>query len=155
MEADVYLADPDPAMRDLGREERAAQFKVLQSLIEHTFPSFLIPESNTEAYNTLIELKSGVGGSESSLFLNELARMYARYAQANGWKAEVNLGSETDSGVARDASLNITGGGSYDAFRWESGVHRVQRVPVTEAGGRIHTSTVAVVVCIAPPSWNC
>jgi peptide chain release factor 1 len=136
-------------MRDLAIEERISQFSSLQTLLRTTLPLLLVQPSSsisTESYNTLIEIKSGVGGSEASLFLNELARMYVRYAQANGWKASVSLGSETEIGIARDASINIIGRGSYDDFRWESGVHRVQRVPATEGSGRIHTSTVAVIV---------
>jgi peptide chain release factor 1 len=91
-------------------------------------------------------LKSGVGGSESSLFLAELLRMYTRLADSMKWRTQVVASNESDGGGVKDAILEINGPGSYDMLRWESGVHRVQRIPATEASGRVHTSTVAVLV---------
>lgn len=134
-------------MRELAVEEQTPQLDILQGLIS-SFPSLLMPPSETASYNTLIELKSGVGGAESSLFLNDLLRMYTRYAEHNGWTTQVNLGNSTDSGGTKDASIDVKGEGSYENLRWESGVHRVQRVPATEAGGRLHTSTAVVIVSI-------
>jgi peptide chain release factor 1 len=93
-----------------------------------------------------MELKSGVGGSESSLFLGEMMRMYTRLANEIGWKVSVVASNETENGGVKDAVLEVEGEGAYDTLRWESGVHRVQRVPATETSGRTHTSTVAVVV---------
>ena len=93
-----------------------------------------------------MELKSGVGGSEASLFLADLLRMYLRLANGRRWKATVVSQNDSDGGGIKDAIIEIKGEGVYDALRWESGVHRVQRVPATEASGRVHTSTVAAVV---------
>lgn len=95
-----------------------------------------------------MELKSGVGGSEASLFLTNLLRMYQRYAHTMRWKANVVASNENEGGGTKDAVIEFEGKGAYDALRWESGVHRVQRVPATEASGRVHTSTVAIVVGI-------
>lgn len=112
----------------------------------HEIPKTLLPPSETEGLSALVELKAGVGGSESSLFAAELLRMYGRFSRLNGWEATVLASSESDSGGFKDAILEVKGSGAYDALRCESGVHRVQRVPATEASGRLHTSTVAAVV---------
>lgn len=132
-------------MRELAIEEEASQLSTLKDLSE-SFPKLLIPPSNTSSYDALIELKSGVGGAESSLFLTDLLRMYTRFAEINGWRAKVSMGTLLEGGAARDASLEIKGKGAYDTLRWESGVHRVQRVPATENSGRVHTSTTVVIV---------
>jgi len=87
-----------------------------------------------------------VGGSEASLFLNDLLKVYLRYAQGMKWKADVIGRNETDGGGVKDSIVEVKGLGAYDMLRWESGVHRVQRVPSTDAKGRVHTSTVAVIV---------
>ena len=112
----------------------------------HEIPKALLPSSETEGLSALVELKAGVGGSESSLFAAELLRMYGRFSRLNGWEPTVLASSESDGGGFKDALLEVKGSGAYDALRWESGVHRVQRVPATEASGRLHTSTVAAVV---------
>ena len=95
-----------------------------------------------------MELKSGVGGSESSLFLAEIIRVYTRYAHGRNFVPSIVAKHDNDAGGVKDAIIEIQGSGAYDELQWESGVHRVQRVPATESGGRVHTSTVAVVVCI-------
>ena len=97
-----------------------------------------------------MELKSGVGGSESSLFLSDLLRMYQRLAQSKNWKSSIVAENNSESGGIKDAIIEIKGETAYDTLRWESGVHRVQRVPATESSGRTHTSTVAVVVSTYP-----
>ena len=112
----------------------------------HELPNALLPSSETEGLSALVELKAGVGGSESSLFTAELLRMYGRFARLNGWEPTVLANSESDSGGFKDVIFEVNGSGAYDTLRWESGVHRVQRVPATEASGRLHTSTVAAVV---------
>ncbi|KAI0249267.1 hypothetical protein BJV78DRAFT_1276258 [Lactifluus subvellereus] len=112
----------------------------------HQLPSALLPSSETDVLSALVELKAGVGGSESSLFVAELLRMYGRFARLNSWAPTVLASSESDGGGFKDAILEVKGAGAYDALRWESGVHRVQRVPATEASGRVHTSTIAAVV---------
>lgn len=132
----------------LASEEYATLISFLSHSLSTTFPSLLIPPSATAHYSALVELKSGVGGSEASLFLGDLLRVYLRYAQSMRWKAEVIGKNETDGGGVKDAIVEVKGMGAYDGLRWESGVHRVQRVPATETKGRVHTSTVAVVVSL-------
>lgn len=145
------LSDPDPIMRSLASEESARLTETLAQSLQTTLPSLLIPSSTTAQLGALMELKSGVGGSESSLFLSELLRMYQRYAHVSNWKAQVVALNETENGGTKDAIVEFKGEGSYDALRWESGVHRVQRVPTTDSGARIHTSTVAIVVSLVLP----
>jgi peptide chain release factor 1 len=114
----------------------------------HQLPNALLPPSETEELSALVELKAGVGGTESSLFVAELLRMYGRFARLNNWAPTVLTSSESDSGGLKDVILEVKGAGAYDMLRWESGVHRVQRVPATEASGRVHTSTVAAAVSV-------
>ncbi|KAH7922745.1 release factor [Leucogyrophana mollusca] len=140
------LADTDPAMRALASEEYTSITSTLTSHIQDIFPHLLVPASTTRQLSAMMELKSGVGGSEASLFLADLLRVYTRYANVNRWKTQVIASNQTDGGGLKDAIVEVKGEGAYDALRWESGVHRVQRVPATEASGRTHTSTVAVIV---------
>lgn len=135
-------------MKALALEEAAELDQKLSTILNHTFPSLLVPPSTTANLSALVELKSGVGGTESSLFLETLLRMYTRFSQSHSWKANVVVSNENEGGGIKDAIIEIKGSNSYDTLRWESGVHRVQRVPATESGGRVHTSTVAVIVCI-------
>jgi len=141
----VQLFD-SPELLDLAVVETDTLLRDLRSLLAHDLPKALLPPSETDGLSALIELKAGVGGSESSLFVAELLRMYGRFARLNGWEPIVLASSESDGGGFKDAILEVKGVGAYDALRWESGVHRVQRVPATEASGRVHTSTVAAVV---------
>ncbi|TDL20251.1 release factor [Rickenella mellea] len=140
------LDDDDPNMRSLALEE----YKTLESTLTHqldvVFPSLLTPQSETSHLSAILEIKSGVGGSEASLFLGEMLRMYLRLAQLRQWSTKILAKNELDSGGFKDAIVEVNGEGAYDALRWESGVHRVQRVPATESSGRVHTSTVAVIV---------
>lgn len=136
-------------MRSLAKEEHASLTETLQNLLETTFPTLLVPTSSTAHLSALVELKTGVGGSEASLFLGDLVRMYLRVANSLGLKAAIMNSNILDGGGMKDAILEVKGEKAYDLLRWESGVHRVQRVPATEANGRVHTSTVAVVVCLA------
>jgi peptide chain release factor 1 len=141
----VQLFD-SPELLDLATVEADSLFRDLRSLLVHDLPNALLPPSETERLSALVELKAGVGGSESSLFAAELLRMYGRFARLNGWEPTVLASSESDGGGYKDIILEVKGSSAYDALRWESGVHRVQRVPATEASGRLHTSTVATVV---------
>ena len=134
-------------MRALADDEYSSLASSLSHSISTVFPSLLVPPSTTKHLSALMELKSGVGGSEASLFLGDLLRVYLRYAQQKRWKAEIIARIDNNSGGVKDAIVEIKGAGSYDGLRWESGVHRVQRVPATDTKGRVHTSTVAVVVC--------
>ncbi|KAF9445275.1 release factor [Macrolepiota fuliginosa MF-IS2] len=145
-ETSELLSDPDPSMRALATEEYTSLTDHLNTTVTQTFPQLLVPPSTTVQLGALMELKSGVGGSESSLFLADMLRMYQRLANASRWKAHIVSKNDLETGGIKDAVVEIKGEGAYDALRWESGVHRVQRVPATEASGRVHTSTVAVVV---------
>ncbi|EKM77613.1 hypothetical protein AGABI1DRAFT_77122 [Agaricus bisporus var. burnettii JB137-S8] len=147
-ETTEFLSDPDPLMRALAEEEHTTLTDTLTLTLTQTFPHLLTPPSTTTHLGALMELKSGVGGSESSLFLGELLRMYQRVANSNQWKTQIMSQNDLDgtSHGIKDAVVEIKGRGAYDALRWESGVHRVQRVPATETSGRVHTSTVAIVV---------
>ncbi|KAH9956159.1 hypothetical protein BC827DRAFT_1233146 [Russula dissimulans] len=135
-----------PEFLDLAAIETVDLLRDLRSLLKHDLPNAILPSSETENLSALVELKAGVGGSESSLFVAELLRMYGRFSRLNDWEPTVLSSSESDGGGFKDAILEVKGLGAYDALRWESGVHRVQRVPATEASGRVHTSTVAAVV---------
>jgi peptide chain release factor 1 len=144
-------------MRQLAIEDRSSQITKLQSLLT-SFPSLLLSSqstatsssasssTDTSSLSALMELRAGVGGSESSLFVGDLVRMYIHYASEQGWSTQVSQGKETESGGLKDASIEVKGEGCYETLRWESGVHRVQRVPETESGGRVHTSTCGVIV---------
>ncbi|KAF9009178.1 peptide chain release factor 1 [Hymenopellis radicata] len=141
------LKDPDPTMRSMASEEFKALNEEDDQLVNTTLPALLLPPSPTAKMSALVELKAGVGGTESCLFLLDLLRMYQRYiAETSNWKVTMVSVNTLEEGGARDALMEVEGEGSYDRLRWESGVHRVQRVPSTSANGRIHTSTVAVIV---------
>ncbi|KAJ7219419.1 hypothetical protein GGX14DRAFT_436122 [Mycena pura] len=136
----------DPELRSMAAQDHAMLSESLKEIVKTKFPAILVPPSRTANLSSLMELKSGVGGSEASLFLGEMLRMYLRLAQVSRWKANVVVSNGLDAGGVRDAVVEFRGAGAYDALRLESGVHRVQRVPATEQSGRVHTSTVAVVV---------
>ena len=140
------MEDPDETLCQLAAEDDRIFTDALDNLAENVFPSLIIPPSSTAHMSALMELKAGVGGSESNLFLGELMRMYLRYAQSVKWKTTTVSSLNTPEGGVKNAVVEFKGPGAYDSLRWESGVHRVQRVPATEASGRVHTSTVAVVV---------
>ncbi|KAL4063711.1 hypothetical protein J3A83DRAFT_4361843 [Scleroderma citrinum] len=146
LETIPLLNDPDPTMRTLASDEYTGLSESLSQHISSTFPSLLVPPSPTRSLSALVELKAGVGGSEAALFLTDLLRVYIRYAGSCGWQSSIVQSSEVTGGGLREAIVEIKGDGAYDALRWESGVHRVQRVPATEASGRVHTSTVAIIV---------
>lgn len=108
----------------------------------------LLPKDPNDDKNVIIEIRGGAGGEEASLFANSLYRMYTMYAEAKGWKQEVLNANETELGGFKEISFSIEGEGAYSRLKYESGVHRVQRVPETESQGRIHTSTVTVAVLV-------
>ncbi|EIW61759.1 release factor [Trametes versicolor FP-101664 SS1] len=140
------LKTEDPDMRSMAEEDYAMLSDSLNTLVETTFPSLLVHTSETAHLSAIIELRAGVGGSESALFTADLVRMYTRAAQANGWDVSMISSNNLEAGGTKDAIMEIKGKGVYDALQFESGVHRVQRVPATEAKGRVHTSTVGVMV---------
>ena len=142
-EAKEMLEDPD--MRDMAKEELAEAEPRLEEL-EHELQLLLLPKDPNDDKNVIIEIRAGVGGEEGALFAAELARMYTHYADSRGWKTEELDSNLTELGGVKEMSLMITGQGAYSRLKYESGAHRVQRVPETESGGRIHTSAATVAV---------
>jgi peptide chain release factor 1 len=137
--------EPDPEFRELAASElemlesRAEQFRQRLRIL-------LLPKDPSDAKNVIIEIRAGTGGDEAALFAGELLRMYLRYAERRGWRAEMLSANETDLGGFREVIVLLEGRGAYSELKFESGVHRVQRVPSTESGGRIHTSAATVAV---------
>jgi peptide chain release factor 1 len=146
-EAEEMLADPhaDAGMKDLAREE-LKELQGRQVLLETRARDLLIPKDPRDEKSTFIEVRAGTGGDEAALFAAELVRMYTRFAEGRRWRVEVMDANVIEIGGVKEAVLLVEGKGAYSRFKHESGVHRVQRVPATEAGGRIHTSTVTVAV---------
>ena len=144
-EAEEMLEDPRGDMKDLAREE-LKELHSRKSEIEGRARELLIVKDPRDQKNTFIEVRAGTGGEEAALFAAELVRMYTRYAEQRRWRVELMDSSMTELGGVREAVVLIEGKGVYSRFKHESGVHRVQRVPATEASGRIHTSTVTVAV---------
>ncbi|CUX81771.1 peptide chain release factor 1 [Roseibaca calidilacus] len=140
----VALRD-DPDMRALAEEELARLEAELPEL-EQGLRIALLPRDSADARPALIELRPGTGGDEAGLFAADLLRMYQRYADARGWQVQTISYSETELGGLREAVIRVAGEGVFARLKFESGVHRVQRVPVTESGGRIHTSAATVAV---------
>jgi peptide chain release factor 1 len=142
----LIQAEPaDSELAQLGREEITrleADEQRLQLELQHG----ILPPDVTDSRNTIIEIRAGAGGSESALFAADLYRMYSRYAEARGWKLETMDSNSSDLGGFREVVFSVTGTDTYKRLKYESGVHRVQRVPATEAQGRIHTSTATVAV---------
>ena len=114
--------------------------------LEHELQILLLPKDPNDGKNVIVEIRAGVGGEEAALFAHSLHRMYSMYAEKQGWKAEVDSLSETELGGVKEVTFTIEGTNAFSRLKFESGVHRVQRVPETESGGRIHTSTVTVAV---------
>jgi peptide chain release factor 1 len=135
----------DPAFRDLAAQELAGLQQRRAALREAVLLAMIPPEP-TDSRNTVMEIRAGTGGEEAALFAAELARLYQKYADAHGWKVEPMGSSVSERGGFKEVSFLISGQDVYRQLKFESGVHRVQRVPVTEANGRIHTSTVTVAV---------
>ncbi|RJP21478.1 MAG: peptide chain release factor 1 [Deltaproteobacteria bacterium] len=138
-------SETDPEMKAMAREEIARLSGDIERLGEE-IRLLLIPKDPNDEKNILIEIRAGAGGEEASLFATELFRAYSMYADGKRWKVEVLSRSETGLGGTKEVIAMIEGRGAYSRLKFESGVHRVQRVPATEAGGRIHTSTVTVAV---------
>lgn len=133
-------------MSELARSDFDILKRRHDEILYSILPSLLVPSSPTTGLSALVELKPGVGGSESSLFAHDLLRMYERWTALQGWTAKVVAMEEREGSGIKHAILEIEGEDAYERLRWESGVHRVQRVPSTESGGRVHTSTVQVIV---------
>ena len=137
------LSDPD--FKDIATEEyEAAQLE--KEKLEEELRFLLLPRDPNDDKNVIIEIRGGAGGDEAALFAHSLYRMYTMYAETKRWKTEIANLNETELGGVKEVSFMIAGDGAYSRFKFESGVHRVQRVPETETSGRIHTSTVTVAV---------
>jgi peptide chain release factor 1 len=143
--ADAESMMADPAMKELAEEEYYALKESLPQL-EHQMRLMLLPKDEADEKNAILEVRAGTGGEEAALFAGELFRMYQRYAQLHGWRFETLEVSDTGIGGMKEGSAEITGQNVFAKLKFESGVHRVQRVPATEAGGRIHTSAATVAV---------
>jgi len=135
----------DPELKEIAQEEyESAQIELER--MEEELRVLLLPRDPNDSKNVIIEIRGGAGGEEAALFAYNLYRMYTMYAEAKRWKSEIANLHETELGGIKEVSFIIEGDGAYSRFKFESGVHRVQRVPETEASGRIHTSTVTVAV---------
>ena len=137
--------EDDEDMRDMLKEELSDARKRIEEL-ENELKILLLPKDPNDDKNVIVEIRAGAGGDEAALFAAEIYRMYAHYAETRRWKIEVMEMDEIGIGGLKSASFMISGQGAYSVMKYESGVHRVQRVPETESGGRIHTSTITVAV---------
>jgi peptide chain release factor 1 len=152
-ELEEMAASRDAEMADLARDELADLKDQLPSL-EREVALLLAPKDRDENASAILEVRAGTGGDEAALFAGDLFRMYQRYAQNHGWKVEIESTSEGEVGGYKEIIASITGEGVFGRLKFESGVHRVQRVPETEAGGRIHTSAATVAVLPEPEDVN-
>ena len=132
------MADPD--MKDFC-QETYQNAKTRSEDLHRQLQILLLPKDPNDEKNVIVEIRGGVGGEESALFAHSLFRMYSMYAAAKGWKVELMNYNETELGGVKEADFVISGAGAYSRMKYESGVHRVQRVPETESGGRVHTSS--------------
>jgi peptide chain release factor 1 len=135
----------DPEMKSLAQEEYD-KLKIEVARLEEELKVLLIPPDPNDTKNFIMEIRAGTGGDEAALFASDLYRMYTRFAERKGWKAELMDWNETEKGGFKEISFAVSGDGAYGTMKFESGVHRVQRVPETEAQGRVHTSAASVVV---------
>ena len=137
--------ESDEEMREMAKEELSDAKKRIEEL-EQQLKILLLPKDPNDDKNVIVEIRAGAGGDEAALFASELYRMYVHYAERQRWKVELINVSESGIGGMKEVEFMITGQGAYSKLKYESGVHRVQRIPATESGGRIHTSTVTVAV---------
>jgi peptide chain release factor 1 len=150
-DSEGLLNDPasDPELKALAQEETDSLRKRFGAL-EHNVKLLLLPKDSADSSSAILEIRAGTGGDEAALFAGDLLKMYTRYAQLQGWKVELLSLSNSDLGGVKEAVLGVEGNGAYAKLKFESGVHRVQRVPVTEGSGRIHTSAATVAVLPEP-----
>jgi peptide chain release factor 1 len=143
--ARVLLDDGDPEMRAMARDE-ITSLEARQAALGAELRRLLVPRDPNDERDVILEIRAGTGGDEASLFAADLYRMYGLYAERRGWKVELLSTSESGSGGLKEVIAEVNGDAAYSRLKFESGVHRVQRVPVTESSGRIHTSTATVAV---------
>jgi peptide chain release factor 1 len=141
----LLAEDVDPELREMAEGEIAGLEARLEDLEEH-LQRLLLPKDPRDAKDVIIEIRAGAGGDEAGIFAADLYRMYTRYAERQGWKTELLSGNATGVGGYKEVIFGVQGKGAFSRFKYESGVHRVQRVPTTESSGRIHTSTATVAV---------
>jgi len=139
------LQDPDPDVREMAQGEIEG-LEQQQEELEQQLKQLLIPKDPNDTRNVVLEVRAGTGGDEAALFAGDLFRMYSRYAENQGWQVELLSAAESEAGGFKEVIALISGKGAYSRFKYESGTHRVQRVPETEAQGRIHTSACTVAV---------
>jgi peptide chain release factor 1 len=144
-QTEELMKGTDPEMRALAEEELSG-LTAQRDRLEGELKFLLLPKDPNDEKNVIVEIRAGTGGEEAALFAGDLYRMYTRYAERQGWKLEMMSLSEAGQGGIKEVIVNIEGKGAYSRLKYESGVHRVQRVPATEASGRIHTSTATVAV---------
>ena len=137
--------ESDEEMRDMAKEE-LNEAKARVEELESTLKILLLPKDPNDDKNVIVEIRAGAGGDEAALFAAEIFRMYVHYAESRGWKVETMEMEDTGIGGMKSVNFMVVGQGAYSILKYESGVHRVQRVPETESGGRIHTSTITVAV---------
>ncbi|HYJ53803.1 MAG TPA: peptide chain release factor 1 [Allosphingosinicella sp.] len=142
---DEMLADPSPEIRDMAQEEMATLQTQLPEA-ERALALKLLPRDAADERPAMLEIRAGTGGDEAALFAGDLLRMYQRYAETRGWRFEMISASQSEVGGFKEVIASVSGQGVFARLKFESGVHRVQRVPVTESGGRIHTSAATVAV---------
>ena len=143
------ISDPDPDMRAMAAEE-IERLKTELPAAEHALAVAMLPRDSADARPAMLEIRGGTGGDEAALFAADLYRMYEKYAAEQGWRVEMVSANVSDIGGFKEVVANIQGNGVFAKLKFESGVHRVQRVPVTESGGRIHTSAATVAVLPEP-----
>lgn len=142
---EILDTESDEEIKEMAKEELSEAKKNVES-IEEELKVLLLPKDENDDKNVVVEIRAGAGGDEAALFAAELYRMYCRFSERNGWKSELVSINEMGIGGMKEVVFMINGQGAYSKLKYESGVHRVQRVPVTESGGRIHTSTATVAV---------
>ena len=142
---ELLTIEDDPEMKEMAREEAAACERRIPEL-EEEIKLLLIPADPEDGKNVVMEIRGGTGGDEAALFAGDLFRMYSKYCEIKGWKVTISSFSEGAAGGYKEIIFNVTGEGVYGILKYESGVHRVQRVPVTETQGRVHTSAATVAV---------
>src|SRR5579884_4117871 len=144
-DAEALRAEGDPELAELAAEETQALSSRQRALLDE-IRRLLVPKDPNDEKNVIVEIRAGTGGEEAALFAADLFRMYSHYAERHGWKIDIISSSESEMGGFREIIFEVQGRGAYSHLKFESGVHRVQRIPVTESGGRIHTSTATVAV---------
>ncbi|MDL2271467.1 peptide chain release factor 1 [Desulfovibrio sp. OttesenSCG-928-I05] len=144
-ESKAMLSDPDPDMRSMAQEE-IKELETEMPAIEQELKIMLLPKDPMDDKNIILEIRAGTGGDEAALFAADLFRMYSRYAETRGWKVEILSASDTGTGGYKEIIALLKGHKAYSNLKFEAGTHRVQRVPVTESQGRIHTSAATVAI---------